>query len=86
MSDTYHPPTVDDYRKHLSMKSDEDLVTALNQEVGNRGWVESRGRYLVALHGELRSRDLDFLAVNGLNAIPGQRKFRLEGNRLLYVD
>ncbi len=86
MSDTNASPTLDDYRELLSVMSIVELVVALNREVGNPGWVSSRGRYLVALNEVLHSRGLDLSAVGGLRAIPGLRKFRLEDNHLLYVD
>ena len=86
MSDSNAAPTLDDYRESFSVMSVVELVVALNREVGNPGWVSSRGRYLVALNEALHHRDLDLSAVDGLRAIPGLRKFRLEGNRLLYVD
>jgi hypothetical protein len=86
MTDKSDAPTLEEYRERLSSKSDMDLIEALNQEVGNPGWVSARGRYLVALNEVLHSRDFNLSAVDGLTAIPGRRKFRLDGKLLFYAD
>ena len=85
MTDENAPPTLEEYRRQFSSYTDEDLVKSLNREVGNPGWTSSRGRYLAALHAELRARDFDFTAVGELKGIPGMRKFRLERKCLIYA-
>ncbi len=75
------------WRNELAASSDAKLVLALNREVANPGWVGARGEYLlIALRQVLSSRGLDYSAVDGLAAYPGNRKFALRGRQLVYAD
>ena len=74
------------WRQLLAADTDAELIAALNQEVGNSGWVELRGYYLTVLRNELDRRHFDYSAVDGLMAFPGRRRFALAGKQLVYSD
>ena len=78
--------TFEDWRVGLASKSDEDLLIALNREVGNPGWVSVRGHYLRYLRDEIDRRGFNCSAVDGLRSYPGKRPFKLVGRRLLFAD
>ena len=72
------------WRRDLAAETDLQLVDLLNREVGNNGWVSARAVYLKVLWDELLSRELDFSAVDDLARFPGERRFALQGEQLVY--
>jgi hypothetical protein len=75
-----------EHRDWLARVDDQELISALNREVGNPGWGNARGIYLELLRTELNNRHLDLSAVGGLGAFPGKRKFTLISKRLVFAD
>jgi hypothetical protein len=61
--------------------SDEHVVESFNRDVGNRGWVAARGRFLHALLIEFAKRGIDFSCIKSGDSI-SLRRVRLAGKRL----
>lgn len=87
-----------EWKDIFAANSDQELVDALNKEVGCTGWVSARGNYLGTLREEMERRGFDYSAVacgelhdtSDLPCaklhIPGKRRFILEGKQLLFAD
>lgn len=61
------------------------LVEAYNGEVGSAAWVSARGRYLIALHHELKRRPVDISVIDSGDGMWLNRRVRLDpsGARLV---
>jgi hypothetical protein len=72
----------------LEELTNEQLVERYNKECGNTGWTSSRGTFLVELHAELKSRNLNLSAISdegkGLS-LHSNNKCKLVGNKLVRI-
>lgn len=69
-----------------SMNSDiERLITRFNQEVGNKGWVSSRGAYLESLREALLATGLDCSAFITDTAMSLKYRIKKNGNRITQI-
>ena len=50
----------EEYLDWFKKKSDKELITCFNREVGNPGWVGARADYLSAMHQEFDNRHYDY--------------------------
>jgi hypothetical protein len=74
----------DRYRARFRDASPQELVDALNSQVGNAGWVSSRASYLAALREALLASGLDcssFMDDQAMRHV----LVRLEGDKIVRV-
>jgi hypothetical protein len=71
-----------DYAERLKRRSDEELITDFNREVGNQGWTSSRASYLAALHREFIVREFDYSAVGDEVSLSLKSRVRLNAKTL----
>lgn len=71
-----------EFRTHFATMSDEELVDAFNREVGNLGWVRSRGSYLLALRDEFESRGFDYSAIGNKEGFSLKNKVKVVGKKI----
>jgi len=69
-----------DYKERFESMTNEELVKAFNQEVGNSGWTSSRAKYLTALREEFINRNIDLSAIGNEQGLSYAKKIRLNGN------
>ena len=72
------------FRERFRNASPQELVDALNSQVGNSGWVTARGFYLAALRDAFLATGLDcsdFIKGGGITLI----QVRLDGDRVVSV-
>lgn len=58
------------FKARLAAQTLEELIDAVNRQVGNRGWTSSRASYLSALRLEFLKRDVDtssFISETGMS-------------------
>lgn len=70
------------FREEMKASTNEELVGALNRQVGNNGWSSSRGAYLAALHKELEARDFETSLVITGNSLSIKYKVEMVGTVL----
>ncbi len=58
------PGHENEFTERFRSASTQELVNSYNSQVGNRGWVSSKGRYLYALYHELKNRKIDISAID----------------------
>jgi hypothetical protein len=75
----------EDFAERFKVMSDNDLIGALNSQVGNNGWVASRATYFVALKQELNNRGFDYSAITDKGSFSFARKIGLEGKKIVVV-
>jgi hypothetical protein len=75
----------EDFAARFKALSDNDLVEALNSQVGNNGWVASRAAYFAALKQEFDNRGFDHSAITSKDGFSFARKVRLEGKKIVVV-
>ena len=63
----------------------QKLVDAYNSQVGNRGWVSAKGRYLYALYHELKFRKIDISVIDTGTGMRLDQRVVLDtsGNRVI---
>ena len=44
--------------------TEQELVDSYNSQIGNRGWVSAKGRYLHALYHEFEHRQIDISVID----------------------
>jgi hypothetical protein len=75
-------PRYQEFRKRFAAMSDEELIGAFNREVGNPGWVASRGFYLLALHDEFENRGFDYSAIGSKGGLSLRNTIKLAGKKI----
>jgi hypothetical protein len=70
------------FKQRFSTYSNQELVNAFNEEVGNPGWVGARGAYLSALHREFKIRNIDYSEIGDDEGLSLRHKVYLKDNRL----
>lgn len=73
------------YTERLNNYSDQEIVKALNSEVGKGGWGTARASFLGALHEQLNIRELDYSEVGDKRRLSFKRMVRLEGNKIKVI-
>ena len=58
------PGHKNEYTERLRSVPTQELVDGYNRQVGNRGWVSSKGRYLYALYHEFKNRGIDISVID----------------------
>lgn len=74
----------DPFRDHFRNRNIQQLVDALNKQVGNRGWVSARGFYLAALHEAFLASGLDCSGFINAGRMTITR-IKLDGKRLVPI-
>jgi hypothetical protein len=72
------------FSEKLNGLTNDELVKAFNDQVGNQGWTSSRGKYLTVLH-VLISRGIDMSAVSTESSTSYKHKVKLEGMKLVPI-
>ena len=75
-------PTYLRFRERFAAKSDQELIAEFNAQVGNNGWVRSRGFFLLALHAEFEKRALDYSDIGDVNGLSLRKKVKLVGQKI----
>ena len=70
-------------REKLQKMSDEQLIDAFNEDVGNPGWVGARARFHSALREEFESRGFDFSVIGNKNSLSFSKKVKLIGKKIV---
>lgn len=74
------------YREMFKSYGVDELIVALNKQVGSRGWVRRRGFYLVALREAFLATGLDcsdFITEGGMSIY---YQVKRDGGRIVQVD
>jgi hypothetical protein len=71
-----------EYQDRLNGFSDEQLISAFNIEVDNKGWGTARGSYLVAIHKEFIKRNLDFSLIGNLDELSFKYKIFIKDRKI----
>lgn len=74
------------FRERFASESDQELIEAFNSQVGNNGWVRSRGLFLRALHEEFEKRGLDYSGIGNANGLTVKNKVKLVGKKIELLD
>ena len=75
-----------EFTKSFRKKTDEELVSSFNREVGVKGWVSVRGAYLEAMTIVLVERGIDISSVHDGTSTKLDKKVLLKDNKLVRVD
>ena len=79
------------WQLRLTSYSDETLIDAINQQVKNFGWTNSRAKYLHCLKEEIKNRKFEsdilfeFDESNKITAFKLSKKVKLDGNKLIFI-
>ena len=71
------------FKRRMEKYSDEELIQAFNNEVGNPGWTSARAAYLTAIHNEFNERGYDYSAIGNEEELSFARKVKLVGRKIL---
>ena len=71
------------FKRRMGNYSDEELIQAFNNEVGNPGWTSARAAYLVAIRDEFKERGYDYSAVGNEEGLSFARKIKLIGKKIV---
>jgi uncharacterized protein YdbL (DUF1318 family) len=75
-----------EFKERFEKMSDNELVEALNGDVGNPGWVSARASFLTALHDELEARGIDYSAIGNKSSLSLKNKIKLVGKKIVVVN
>lgn len=82
------PGHENEYTERLRSASIQKLVDGYNSQVGNRGWVSSKGCYLYALYYEFKNRNIDISVIDTGTGLRLDRRIKLDtsGDRVLLSE
>lgn len=74
------------FKERLAALNDRELVEAFNVQVDVRGWVSTRGHYLLAIQEEMVERGFDITEISSNGTTSGtlslSHRIQLEGKKL----
>ncbi|MGW8124098.1 hypothetical protein ACV07N_15675 [Roseivirga echinicomitans] len=73
----------DIFREDLNTLSNEELVQAFNNQVGDLGWTSSRGKYLFELRETMKCRGIGMLALSTDSTTSYKYKVKLVDMKLV---
>lgn len=75
------------FKQRLGSLSDQELVNAFNTQVDVRGWVSTRGHYLLAIQEEMMDRGFDIVEISSNGKSTGtlslSNRIQLVGKKLM---
>jgi len=76
----------EEYVKKFKVKSDQEIIELFNRQVGIPGWCTSRASHIAAIRHEMKRRGFDYSKVGGQGRLSFNRKIKLAGKKVLFVD
>ncbi len=70
-------PNNNEFVEKLKSLNNEGLINSFNEDVGKKGWVGARGRFLGAMHDELTARGFDVSLIIDGDSMSVSRKIAL---------
>lgn len=74
------------FKYKMEKYSDEELIQAFNDQVGNAGWGSGRAGYLTAIFDEFKERNYDYSAIGNEEALSFARRVRLVGKTIVPIE
>ena len=66
--------------------SNEELITHINNEVGNPGWGSSRAKFLTELSHEMLNREIDFSLIMSKGSLQLSKKIILIDGKIVFDE
>lgn len=63
-----------EFKENFKNMGDKELISVLDNEIGNPGWVSTRAIYLTALREEFENRKLDYSVIRNKLALSKNNK------------
>lgn len=76
----------DEYLSRFGKLDNQELVNAVNTQIGTPGWVSSRQYYMAALYKELDNRGIDYSVINNSNGLSIKNRIYLEDKKIKIRD
>ena len=74
------------YECEYANASIDECIIAFIRDVGNRGWVNARGRFLSALRKKFQQSGFDCSEFLTNSSMSMAKKIRIEGHKIIQID
>jgi len=76
----------EEYQECFFSKTDEEIITVFNKEVGNPGWGTARAAFLCSLHCELDRRHIEYSSIGNKDCLCFKYPIQIDENKKITIQ
>ena len=73
-----------EFKEWFRGMTDNQLIATFNSDVGNLGWVSSRGYFHLALREEFEKRKYDYSTIGDKRSLSLKNRVKLVGKKIVF--